>query len=188
MTWVNEIRGEQQNIADSDNDEENSKSFGTVRLTNFDIENHKVFINGNRVKPNYLKEIEIDEANSIVLRVEQRGAKHYIKNLDFSTVDYYKIEVPPAESISYGHIYTSRGCQMKGVLTFELWGEKRIEAIPMKNKLGISLPIKGDGRFPASDDGGADYTLYYRKKGESIERKLNFNFDDYGTRIDLCDL
>jgi serine/threonine protein kinase len=161
---------------------------GLIRLTNFNIEKHKVFINNEKVKPNYLKEVSVVKTDKVIVRVEQRGLKHFIKELDFSSTDYFDVDIPHGEEVQYGYLFTSRGCQMKGKIIFELWGERRSEEIPHRSKMGISLPIDGDGRFPADENGMTKYTVFFQKEGETIERKLDFHFTDAGERIDLCDL
>lgn len=179
----------EQEYVDTDLGEAADSIVKTIRLKNYNREKHKVFIDGKRVKPSYLKELTIDDSLSkVLLRVERLGRKHYIKELSFDNVDYYNVEIPDGEKVDFGYIYVSKGCQMEGKIFFDLWGENRSEVIPHRNKLGISFPIKGDGRYPASDFGNAEYTIYFQKKGETLERKLEFSFDKAGQRIDLCDL
>ncbi len=159
-----------------------------VRFKNYEAEVHKIFINGKRVKPNFLKEVKLPIAEDFTVRVEAQGRKHFIKTVDISEVDYINLEIPLEEEIDFGYLYTSRGCQMEGDIYFELWGESRVEKLASGNIYGVALPVMGDGRYPASASGTASYTIYFQKKGESIQRKLEFSFSKSGERIDVCDL
>jgi serine/threonine-protein kinase len=159
-----------------------------ARLKNYDSEIHKAFINGKRVKPDFLKEITLPSGEDFTVRVEAQGRKHFIKTIDITNVDYVNIEIPLEEEIDFGYLYTSRGCQMEGKIYFELWGESRVEKLVSGNTYGVALPVMGDGRYPASVNGTAAYTIYFQKEGESIQRKLEFNFSKVGERIDLCDI
>lgn len=159
-----------------------------VRLVNFDPESHKVFINNKRMQPNFLKEVDLPVGEEFTIRVESQGRKHYIETIDIANVDYVNLEIPLEEEFDFGYLYTSSSCQMQGRIYFELWGESRVEKLKNGNAYGVPLPIMGDGRYPASPSGTASYTVYFQKKGESIQRKLEFSFSRAGERIDICDL
>jgi len=159
-----------------------------ARFTNFDANKNKVFINGKRVEPDYIKEVALPLSDTVTIRVESIGRKHFVQEVDISKLDYLTVDIPELEPTDYGKLYVSRGCDVKGTLHFELWGERRIEKVPTNNHIGISFPITGDGRVPANDDGSVNYTVYFQKFGESIQRKVNFKFSEVGQRVDLCDI
>ena len=181
-------KGTNKSVVVEENDILEETETKQARFENYDASKHKIFINGDRVEPNYIKELDLPESDSIVIRIETNGRKHFIKEVDMSELDYLEVSIPEMEQVDYGQLYVSQGCDLTGKITFDLWGEARVESFPTKNRFGISFPIEGDGRFPASDDGMADYTVYFQKTGETIQRKIKFSFSEPGERIDFCDL
>ncbi len=159
-----------------------------IRIPNYDAQIHKVFINGEEVKPDFLKKIDIKTKKEVFLRVEKPGYRPFTEKIIVPPGKTVTIKIPPMPAESFGFLYLSRGCKMYGSLSFELYGEKRTEKVPMSSPIGISFPIQGDGRYPANDKGMAQYTVYFKKINESIERKISFSFKEEGQRIDLCQL
>ncbi len=160
-----------------------------LRIANFNPQYHRVFIDGNEVKPNYLKKIEAPYQKEFWLRVERAGYRPFVKQMkltDKSTI--MSVDIPRMESDAFGYAYLSRGCQMFGTLTFNLYGEPRSERLPLGSQLGIPFPISGDGRAPADASGHVNYTLYFKKNGSSLERKIEVKFEHEEQRIDLCNL
>lgn len=159
-----------------------------LRLTNYNPQIHKVFVNGEEKKPNFLKTVSLKANEPVWLRVERTGFRPYVTQVTIRRGEMKEIQIPPSVPTSFGYLYVSRGCQMYGMLSFKLYGESRKERIPMLSPVGIPFPVEGDGRVPASDDGRAQYTVYFKKKGEEFERKIEFSFGADQDRIDLCDL
>ncbi len=160
-----------------------------LRISNFNAQYHRVFINGNEVKPNYLKKIDAPHKKEFWLRVERAGYKPYVKKM--SLADHKSIttiDIPSMENEAFGYAYLSRGCQMYGSLSFNLYGEPRVEKLPMTSQIGIAFPLSGDGRTPADESGKVRYTLYFKKNGSSLERKIDIKFEHEEQRIDLCGL
>jgi hypothetical protein len=77
---------------------------------------------------------------------------------------------------------------MAGAISFNLYGEERLERVPLRSALGIAFPVNGDGRHPASADGRAKFEAYFQKKGTKIKRKVEFSFKHDEDRVDLCAL
>ncbi len=159
-----------------------------IRISNYDSQSHKVFIDGEEVKPDYLKKVPIKTNQEVFLRVERVGYRPYTERLKVPKGKFYTVKIPPMPAESFGYIYLSRGCKMYGTLSFELYGEKRVETIPFSSPVGIAFPIQGDGRHPAAENGNAQFTVFYRKPKEKVERKMTFSFDKDGQRINICDL
>lgn len=159
-----------------------------VRLTNFDKHSQKIYLNSKIVTPDILQQISMPIGEESVVRVEKPGFKHFVKFMTPEAGQDYEIDVPSMEPEVFGYVYTGKGCRLRGQLIFELYGEKRTETLPIISKMGIALPIKGDGRYPADESGSAQYTLYYKKAKENIQRKIEVKFSEGDERIDLCEI
>jgi serine/threonine protein kinase len=160
-----------------------------LRIPNYNPQIHKVYVNGQEVKPDFLKSISVDANEPFWFRVERPGFKPFVKKITVKRGETMSIDIPKVSPISVGYLYVSRGCQMYGTLSFSLYGEPRQERVPMSSPMGIPFPIEGDGsRIPADESGRAQFTVYFKKKNEAIERKIEFSFSDDNERIDLCDL
>jgi eukaryotic-like serine/threonine-protein kinase len=162
-----------------------------IRLKNFDRHSQKVFINDKQVEVDILKQVIFENVNlkpgeTASLRIEESGKKHFVTQITFNDGKTQVISIDKMPKENYGYIYTSFSCRMFGKLHFELYGEKRSVDLPLRTGLGLALPIRGDGRMPASNDGKAIYTIYFEKRGESIKRKIEFKFDSPDQRLDLC--
>jgi serine/threonine protein kinase len=159
-----------------------------IRISNFDGQIHKVFVDGIEKKPDFLKKINIPINKEIVLRVERAGFRHFVKRLKITNQDSVKITIPDLPQENFGYLYVSRGCQIRGRLSFSLYGEDRMENVPLRSPLGIAFPVNGDGRHPANADGKANFEVYFQKIGTKIKRKIKFSFKNDDDRIDLCGL
>ena len=82
--------------------------------------------------------------------------------------------------LSYGYLLTYRTC-IEGTISFELFGEKRVEDLPIDPQLGIAFPLKGENTPTI-------HTVQYQKKGEKIKKNLEFKINSEDDVIDLCDL
>tara|TARA_R110002072_G_scaffold1989_2_gene16305 strand:- start:30364 stop:32433 length:2070 start_codon:yes stop_codon:yes gene_type:complete len=165
---------------------EEHRGFTNVRLGSFDKHTQNVYVNSKLVKTDFLSQIKVPVGETSSIRVETPGKKHFVTKVSPETEDTISITVPEMPEQKQGFVFTSRGCRMIGKLYFELYGEKRVERLPIKSRLGIVLPIDGDGRMPADENGRAQYTLYYQRSGEKIQRKLEVKFDSADQRVDLC--
>lgn len=159
-----------------------------LRIANYNPLIHRVFVDGREVKPNYLKKIDVPYQKEFWLRIERAGHKPYVKKMSIiNNKNIMAIKIPELDNDSFGYAYISRGCQMYGTLTFNLYGEPRVEKLPMTSQIGIPFPLDGDGRIPADESGKVHYNLYYKKSGSTLERKIIISFDQEEQRVDLCD-
>jgi len=160
-----------------------------LRIANFNSQYHRAYIDGEEVKLNYLKKIETPYQKDFWLRVERAGFKPFVKKMNITDhKNITSITIPPLENEAFGYVYVSRGCQMYGSLSFSLYGEARRERLPMGSQIGIPFPLSGDGRTPADESGGITYTLFFKKNGSNLERKIEVKFEHEEQRIDLCGL
>ena len=158
-----------------------------IYLAGFDKHNQNVYVNGKKKAPDFLGQIEVTPNATIIVRIETPGHKHYVKTLQTRGGEDITLEIPKQPPENFGFLQSDAGCRMGGRVFFELYGEKRVEQLPIRNLNGIAFPVKGDGRTPASADGKAQYTLFYQKRGETIRRKMTLSFDKPGERLNICD-
>ncbi len=163
---------------------------GNIHLIfkNFDKRSMFIYLNGLSRKTDILSRIKIPTSKTQVLRIESPGLKHFVKTVDPTGGKDITVSIPNMPQENFGYLVVARGCRVSGELHFELYGEKRVERMPIRNQLGISFPIKGDDRVPASSNGSAIYTLYYQSPNQSFRKKLLLQFEKVGQRKNLCDL
>ena len=160
----------------------------SLRISNYDFSIHKVFLNSEEVKLDYLKKVKITPNEDYFLRVERAGFIPYTEKFRIDPGSTKEITLPPFENSSFGQLYISKGCNLRGTISFELYGERRVENLPFRHT-GISFPVMGDGRTPANENGQASYTIYLKKDGKKgVERKINVSFKEDQDRVDLCNL
>ena len=94
-----------------------------------------------------------------------------------------EVEIPEMPSIAYGYVNTSSNCA-QGELRFELYGEKRVSPIPMTETFGISFPLGVDEKGQLIP---MNYELFFKKRGEDIERKIDITINREDQSIDLCE-
>ncbi len=155
-----------------------------IMLSNFDKYRQKAFINGREVEVSILGDVKIGGAGEYVLRVQTKGQEHFVTKVSLdATNSSLKVKIPEMPYAVYGYLMNSRTC-ISGKLFLNLFGEERVESLPV-GKGGIQLPLKiGKGGEPVS----TDYTVFYQKEGEDIQRKLNFAIKFENDSIDLCNV
>jgi eukaryotic-like serine/threonine-protein kinase len=156
--------------------------FGTLQLMGFDKYWQKVFINGARVSVGVLGDLSVRANIDLVIRIQQSGRKHYIKKLKLKKDEKSKIKVPDMPSASYGYLITSRPC-VSGNLFFTLYGEERVETLPIPRSKAIPFPAK-------LDEKGYIITQTYEvsyKSSDGIKRKVKFKVENEDDSIDLCE-
>ncbi|EQC48199.1 kinase domain protein [Bacteriovorax sp. BSW11_IV] len=152
-----------------------------VLLKDIDKQKHRVFVDGERVNPDILGIIKVPRNKEIVIRVESTDREHFIYRNKFTEAGGNEVTIQRTPFAYFGYLTTSRSC-IYGKLNFELFGEQRVEKLPISNRYGIRLAtnIDENGRPVAKD-----YVLYYQRDGEDIERKTTVTIED-GVSIDLC--
>lgn len=163
---------------------------GSVKITleSFQKHSQKIYVNSVRVKPDFLSQIELSTGEEYVIRVEQLGRAHFIKKYMFTEGGVSEtLKIPGMPLVSYAKVMTSRVCTI-GEISFNLYGEERTEEVPIKHRYGIPVPLMGDGRQPANDDGSYSFSFTYKKKGQDIERKHTVKLEREDQKIDLCEI
>jgi len=87
-------------------------------------------------------------------------------------------------SIAYGYVNTSSNCA-QGEIRYEILGEKRVSPIPMSESFGIGFPLGLDEKGQLTP---ATYEIYFKKRGEDIERKIEVTLNREDQTVDLCEL
>jgi len=114
--------------------------------------------------------------------VQIEGKTHFVKQLNLSE-SVKEIEIPEMPNMAYAYMTTSTSCAV-GELRFEVFGEKRVSPIPMKESFGIALPLNVDEKGQLAPK---SYELFFKRSGEDIERKLEISVTREDQTIDLCD-
>ncbi len=156
---------------------------GSITFESFDKYKHKVFINGKYQEVSLLGEVIVNEFGDLTVRVEQQGFKHFVTVVHLAEGQTSaRIKIPEQPPESFGQLVTSRGCA-EGKIFFELYGEKRIETIPIEHP--ILFPTGSDGNTGVAP---ATYEISFQRDGEDYQRKLTFTVNYQDDSIDFCSL
>lgn len=155
----------------------------TLVLSHYDKQKMQVFINDEKTQVDLLNAIQVPVGKSFSLRVQIDGKKHYIKEMSLRNNSAVEVEIPEMQSIAYGYVFTSAECA-KGEIRFEIFGEKRVSPIPMKEAFGIAFPLTINDQAMLAP---ASYELFYKKVGEDIEHKIDITIKKEDQSVDLCE-
>jgi len=156
---------------------------GSIAFKSFDKYRHKIYVNGVRQEVSLLGDVKV-QLGDLSVRIEQPGLRHFVTTVHLTeTTTSAEIKIPtdqPTES--YGQLITSRSCT-EGKLFFDLYGEKRVEDVPIREPLLFPTGVDGsNGIAPAT------YEVSFQKKGEEFQRKITFTVNYQDDSIDLCTL
>lgn len=155
-----------------------SKEMGSFRLSNFDKFRQRVFVNGEEKKTDIIGMVKAPINEEITIRVQQSGRRHFIKKMILKGNNDPVVEVSRMPPVSYGYLETKRTCT-RGKIYFEVFGEKRVQDLPIGANSRIAFPVSRSGN-------GSSHEVYYQKEGEDIQRKITLNFQD-GKTTDFCE-
>ncbi len=164
------------------------RGIGKILLSNFDKQKMQIFIDGEKVEVDVLgsSHIYIPIGKSIILRVQIEGRKHFVKGMRLENAEVVEVEIPEMPAIAYGYVFTSVACAT-GEIRFEIYGEKRISAIPMAHTYGIAFPLNLSASGILTP---AVYDLYFKqdpKDSTEVERKIEVTIKREDQSVDLCD-
>jgi eukaryotic-like serine/threonine-protein kinase len=164
-------------------EDETSGKKGRIRFDGaFNRFGDKVYVNGQEVKYNEIREIQVPVNQELVIRIEPSRASHprarpFITKLTHSEEGRTRVvEVPPYVEGGFGTLQVGHEC-IKGVIEFELYGEKRVERV--RRGLNINFPVP-------TRDGRQVHRIDFRRENESNTLTFNIDFKDNVTE-DLCD-
>jgi len=157
--------------------------YGKIQLLGFDKYKQKAFINGKPAKLGILSDIRVEAETDLVLRIQKPGRVHFIKNIKIPQGDTVSVRVPEMPPASYGYLITSRNC-IKGKLHFSLYGEDRVENLPIPRGGGIAFPTEIDSTGHVQPK---TYEIFYQKDGEGIQRRAKFTVTNEDDSVDFCE-
>lgn len=160
-----------------------AKVYGKIQLLGFDKYKQKVYINGKPAKIGILSDIRYEAETDLVLRIQKPGRVHFIKNIRIPQGDTVSVRVPEMPPASYGYLVTSRNC-IKGKLYFSLYGEDRVENLPIPRGGGIAFPAEVDSNGHVQPK---TYEVFYQKDGEGIQRRAKFTVTNEDDSVDFCE-
>lgn len=154
----------------------------TLVLSHFDKQKMQAFIDGEKIELNHLSSVSVPTGKDFTLRVQVEGKMHFVKQLNLSE-SVKEIEIPEMPNMAYAYMTTSSACA-NGELRFEVFGEKRVSPIPMKESFGIALPLHVDEKGQLAPK---TYEILFKRNGEEIERKIEISVTREDQTIDLCE-
>jgi len=154
----------------------------SVALNNFNKHKQKVFVDGKRMKVDFLNSIKISSDKAHWIRVESSGRKHFIQKVNFESSGNESISVTESVFQSYGYLKMSRSCA-KGSISFTLFGEPRVEKLPIRSRIGIPFPVESE----ATGGKPTVHSVYFKLGKQNIERKIEFELTE-DSSVDFCEL
>lgn len=152
-------------------------------LIGVDKRRQRAFIDGKEVDINFIGQINVPVDQEFTLRLQSRSKEHFITKLLVSSGEPERnIEIPESRPAVFGYLMNSRPC-LNGSLEFELYGEKRIENLPLANG-GVAFPLDFslDGKY-----GPSSHSITHRRP-DGIAKRINFTVKHEDDTIDLCEL
>ncbi len=159
------------------------KSTTKVTLIGVDKRRQRAYIDGKEVEINFIGQIEIPVDQEFTLRVQSRNKEHFVTKMLVSSGEPERnIEVSETRPTAFGYLVNSRSC-LPGQLEFELYGEKRVEALPLGNG-GIAFPLgfSADGKYIP-----INHTITHRRS-DGIAKSIRFELKHEDDTFDLCEL
>lgn len=168
--------------SDSQNDSIPEKS---ILLNNFDVKRMQAFVEGKSSQASPIGEIKAPAGKEVVIRVQTEGRSHYILPIKIDPNKPVEIEVPEMPAAAFGYLVTNGSCP-KGILKYEIYGEKRESKIPLpENAAGIGFPLKAD-----LEDNWAPvvYEVVFQSDDQAINKTIEVHIDKEDQNVDLCAL
>lgn len=156
---------------------------GSIVLSHFDKQKMQVFVDGRKAEIELLSNIKVPVARDFTLRVQIEGKKNFVKEMRVENTSTVEVEVPEMPAAAYGYVNTTSACAI-GEIRYEIFGEKRVSYVPMKETFGVAFPlgISNEGQLTPQT-----FQIFFKKSGEDIERKLEVTIGHEDQTVDLCD-
>ncbi len=164
------------------------KDYVYLILRNFDKRSMTVYLDGVKQSTDILGRIQIPVDKVQTLRIESPRLQHFIKSIDSSEGEDVQVFIPKRTREFFGHLYSASDCGMAGTISFEIYGEKRTERLPIQSRLGIAFPIRERGPASTATTGKATHTLFYQPAQKNFKKKLFLEFTQDGQRVNICSL
>lgn len=159
------------------------KGEANVTLKGFNKHKQNVFLDGKQVKVDFLNSFKVSSGKVHWIRVETSGRQHFIQKISPAHGEDEVLEVAETTYQSYGYLKMSRNCA-RGSISFSMFGEPRVEELPLRGTRGIPFPISS-----ASSKKGepTKQSVFYKVGTQNIERKINFEITE-DSSVDFCEL
>ncbi len=162
-----------------------AKGEAQLMLTHYDKQKMQVFIDGNKVNVDLLNSLVVPVGKPFTLRVQIDGHQSLVKEMNLANNSDLQVQIPETPPVAFGYVRTGKDCDVQGEIRFEIFGEKRTSEIPMKEEFGIAFPMGVDANSFSTP---ATHEIYFKRKGEELERKVEVNIKREDQSIDLCEL
>jgi eukaryotic-like serine/threonine-protein kinase len=157
---------------------------GKIILSNYDRFNQNIFIDGVRVEITGLGTAQLPMRDEeYILRVERKGVQHFVTSFMLNPDNpIARISIQTTPEVKYGYLITNSDCAM-GHIHFTLFGEKRVEPVPIIPSDGIALPVgyEGDEIVPKL------YNMHFVVEWENFPREIAIPIKGEDLMTDLCD-
>ncbi len=144
-------------------------------LKNFENLKYEVFINGKRVNDIVLGEVKIPANKDVVLRIQQKDHKHFIKKVKLNAHETMDVIIPELEPMKFGYLINSDKQCVTGKIEFDLFGEHRVEDLPIQERGGIPLPL-------------GYIRLTFLRSGDTVGVTKEVNIQKVDEVVDICEL
>ncbi len=161
------------------------KGEAQLMLTHYDKQKMQVYIDGKKVAVDLLNSLMVPVGKPFTLRVQIDGHQSLIKEMNLANNTGLQVEIPETPPVAYGYVRTGKDCEAKGEIRFEIFGEKRVSEIPMKEEFGIAFPMGVDANSYSTP---ATHEIFFKRQGEELERKIEVTIKREDQSIDLCEL
>jgi serine/threonine-protein kinase len=155
----------------------------SVVLKGFDKHKQKVFVDGVQVKVDFLNSIKISASKPHWIRVETSGKQHYVEKINYESGSNENLSITETNYQAYGYLKMSRNCA-RGSISFNLFGEPRVEKLPFRGRRGIPFPVESSEQ---NDGKPSTHKIYYKMQGQNIERELSFELGEDAS-VDFCEM
>jgi serine/threonine-protein kinase len=156
---------------------------GYLILDNYDPISNRVFLDGVPAKLDVFGETRIPVGKEIVLRVEVKGRENFVKKIMLPSAEKkVRLKIPVLPYAKYSYLRTGNDCA-KGTIEYKLFGENRVENIPIKKRKGLPFPMK---LSPEGTAIGTSHAVLFKSSGRSVKRSLTLNFAAEDDVLDFC--
>lgn len=160
-----------------------ARRLAKVKLKNFERRVDKLYVNGKETKVDVFNTFEVKEGAGYVVRVETPKREHFVaKDLSFRKGAENIVEIESTPEARFGYLMTSRAC-FHGSISFELYGENRVERVPIGMKPGIRFPTD----FSEEVSKEKEYEVFIQKGNSGPKKSVRFTIREFSV-VDLCKL
>ena len=162
-----------------ENKREPSSDTAEIKFKNINRTKDKVYVNGKIHELSVLNKIKVKkEEEPITIRIVRPGRVHDIWK-DYVVTNDNEIKVRETPFSSYGYLITSRSCY-NGTLHYDLFGEERVEEIPIRKRPGIEFPV-------GTNSESSEHEIFIQRENSDIKRSIKIKVSGNSV-VDLCTL